>query len=105
VSDQETNEQKARRHLERAEKHNTFIDRLEDDARKKVEQIYGPELAAAEPGARERIMVYRMKKELEGDELYKQRGATRNYHIAMATAYGIMALLDEMRADIPGEPL
>lgn len=96
MSDQQTNEQKARRHLERAEKRNAFIDRLEDDARQKVARIYGPELTAAEPGARERILAYRMKKELEGDELYKQRGATRNYHIAMATAYGIMALLDRM---------
>jgi hypothetical protein len=101
MSDQQTNEQKARDHLQRAERRNAFLDRVEDDARERIERLHAAELAAAEPGARARMKALWMKKDLDGDELYKQRSGVRNYHVAMATMYGIMALLDEMRADEP----
>jgi hypothetical protein len=101
VSDQQTNEQKARDHLKRAEKRNAFVAKLEAEADKKIESLHGAELAAAEPGARVRMKALWIKKDLEGDELYKQYSGSRNGHVAMATAYGIMALLDEMKADEP----
>lgn len=51
------------------------------------------ELGLTEP--KTSMQAYRLKQKFEHDELYKQRGNSRNLFIQLAIMYGIGALLEE----------
>jgi hypothetical protein len=74
------------RHLQAAELRDKQVDKIESAALRKLD---------LDPDGLDRIGAYRIKKELEPNELLKQRAGSRNYHVAMATMYGIAALVEE----------
>ena len=90
-------QQKMTRHLVAAEAKNAEVDRFEDWADKVVEERYAADLAKARsPGNRESIKLERMKDLLEAEIVYGNRTKVRDYHVRMATMYGIAALVERL---------
>lgn len=92
-----TYKEKMTRHLQAAEARNAEVDRFEDWADKRVEVTHKVDLARAkDSGNRESIKYQAMSKLLEGEPLYKNRASVRDYHVRMATMYGIAAILEPL---------
>lgn len=81
-------QQKMTRHLQGAEKRDAQVDAIEQKAMSTV--------GITDPDVMNRIDAYKLRKELEPNDLYKQRSGSRNYHVAMATMYALAALVEEV---------
>lgn len=90
--------QKMTRHLQAAEKANADVDKFEAYADAKVELAGDLDHFGK---ARESVKLERMSAKLNGEPLYRQRSGVRDYHVRMATMYGIAYLVQEVYDNDP----
>ncbi|HEY6074355.1 MAG TPA: hypothetical protein VIV15_13440 [Anaerolineales bacterium] len=95
-------QQKMTRHLVAAEAKNAEVDKFEAWADAKVELAGDLDRFGR---ARESVKLERMKAVLDGEIMYRNRANVRDYHVRMATMYGIAALVERLgsRSNVPPE--
>lgn len=78
-------QEKMTHHLQAAEALMKQVDAIEQDAEAKVQYT-----------SNQRLRAVALRRALEDDVLYHQLSGARNYHVTMATMYGIAALVEQI---------